>query len=30
MKTLFVVDVQQKATLEMQSVTDWVGSQKRY
>ena len=30
MKTPFVIDVQQKATLKMQSVTDWVGSQKRY
>ena len=29
MKTPFVVDVQQKATLKMQSVTDWVGSRKR-
>ena len=30
MKTPFVADVQQNATLKMQSVTDWVGFQKRY
>ena len=30
MKTPFVVHIQRKATLKMQSVTDWVGSQKRY
>ena len=30
MKTPFVVDLQQKTILKMQSVTDCAGSQKRY